>query len=33
MEDLYKYMYASEVPNTISDAEREMFDARLKGKR
>jgi pyruvate dehydrogenase E1 component subunit alpha len=35
MADLYKYMYATEVPNTISDAEQEMFKARLdaEGKR
>jgi pyruvate dehydrogenase E1 component alpha subunit len=31
MEDLYKYMYASEVPNTISAAEQELFQARLGG--
>ncbi len=29
MEDMYRYMYASEVPNTISDAEKELFEARL----
>ena len=35
MADLYKYMYATEVPNTISDAEQAMFKARLdaEGKR
>jgi pyruvate dehydrogenase E1 component alpha subunit len=33
MEDMYKFMYASEVPNTISEAEQEMFQARLKGGR
>lgn len=31
MEDMYKFMYATEVPNTISDAERELFEARLNG--
>lgn len=31
MEDMYQYMYASEVPNTISEAEREMFESRLNG--
>jgi pyruvate dehydrogenase E1 component alpha subunit len=31
MDDLYQYMYASEVPNTLSDAERELFDARRDG--
>jgi pyruvate dehydrogenase E1 component alpha subunit len=31
MEDLYKYMYASEVPNAISAAEQELFEARLSG--
>jgi pyruvate dehydrogenase E1 component alpha subunit len=31
MEDLYQYTYASEVPNTISDAERELFETRLSG--
>jgi len=31
LDDLYKYTYASPVPNTISDAEREMFQARLRG--
>jgi pyruvate dehydrogenase E1 component alpha subunit len=29
MEELYRYMYATEVPNTMSDAEREIFQARL----
>ena len=29
MKDLYKYMYATDVPNTISEAEQEMFQARL----
>jgi pyruvate dehydrogenase E1 component alpha subunit len=29
MEDLYQYMYATEVPNTLSEAERELFEARL----
>jgi pyruvate dehydrogenase E1 component alpha subunit len=35
MADLYNYMYASEVPNTISEAEQEMFENRLEneGKR
>jgi pyruvate dehydrogenase E1 component alpha subunit len=35
MADLYKYMYATEVPNTISEAEQNMFKARLdaEGKR
>lgn len=31
MEDMYKFMYATEVPNILSDAEREMFEARLNG--
>jgi pyruvate dehydrogenase E1 component alpha subunit len=31
MEDLYKYTYASPVPNTTSEAEQEMFQARLRG--
>lgn len=31
MEDLYQYMYASEVPNTLSEAEQEMFETRLSG--
>src|SRR5262249_182787 len=30
MEDLYNYTYASPVPNTISDAEQEMFQTRLR---
>ncbi len=29
--DLYQYMFATEVPNTLSAAEREMFEARLAG--
>lgn len=29
MEELYRYMYATEVPNTMSSAEREIFQARL----
>jgi pyruvate dehydrogenase E1 component alpha subunit len=31
MEDLYQYMYATEVPNILSSAEEEMFQARLSG--
>ncbi|MBC8160499.1 MAG: pyruvate dehydrogenase (acetyl-transferring) E1 component subunit alpha [Roseiflexaceae bacterium] len=31
MEDMYQYMYATDVPNIISDAERELFEARLSG--
>ncbi|HEU5013199.1 MAG TPA: pyruvate dehydrogenase (acetyl-transferring) E1 component subunit alpha [Roseiflexaceae bacterium] len=31
MEDLYQYMYATEVPNVVSNAEEEMFQARLNG--
>lgn len=31
MEDLYQYMYATEVPNILSSAEEEMFQARLNG--
>lgn len=33
--DMYRFMYATEVPNVISDAERELFEARLQqeGKR
>lgn len=33
MEDMYRYMYASEVPNTVSNAEQELFETRLKGDR
>ncbi|GAB4210059.1 MAG: pyruvate dehydrogenase (acetyl-transferring) E1 component subunit alpha [Roseiflexaceae bacterium] len=33
MEDMYRYMYATEVPNTISQAEEEMFQTRLQGGR
>ncbi len=29
MDDLYQYMYATEVPNILSEAERELFEARL----
>lgn len=29
MEDMYQYMYATEVPNMISSAEQELFQARL----
>jgi pyruvate dehydrogenase E1 component alpha subunit len=29
MEDMYQYMYATEVPNILSEAERELFEARL----
>lgn len=29
MEELYRFMYATEVPNTTSNAEREIFEARL----
>jgi pyruvate dehydrogenase E1 component alpha subunit len=31
MDDMYKFMYATEVPNTISEAEQELFEARLNG--
>jgi pyruvate dehydrogenase E1 component alpha subunit len=31
MEELYKYMYATEVPNAISAAEQQLFEARLNG--
>ena len=31
MEDMYQYMYATDVPNIISDAERELYEARLNG--
>jgi pyruvate dehydrogenase E1 component alpha subunit len=31
MEDIYKHMYASEVPNTLSSAEQELFETQLKG--
>ncbi len=31
MKDLYQYMYATDVPNIVSDAEEEMFQARLNG--
>lgn len=33
MEDLYQYMYATEVPNNLSRAEEEMFQSRLQGGR
>jgi pyruvate dehydrogenase E1 component alpha subunit len=33
MEDMYRYMYATEVPNTLSAAEQELFETRLKGGR
>jgi pyruvate dehydrogenase E1 component subunit alpha len=32
LDDLYKYMYATEVPNTVSAAEQAQFEAKLKGK-
>lgn len=31
MEDMYQYMYATDVPNIVSNAERELFEARLNG--
>ena len=31
MEDMYQYMYASEVPNIVSEAEQQMFETRLTG--
>lgn len=31
MEDMYQYMYATEVPNIVSEAERELFQTRLDG--
>jgi pyruvate dehydrogenase E1 component alpha subunit len=31
LDDLYRYMYASPVPNTISAAEQDMFEQRLNG--
>ncbi len=33
MDDMYRYMYATEVPNTISQSEEEMFQTRLQGGR
>jgi pyruvate dehydrogenase E1 component alpha subunit len=31
MENMYQYMYATEVPNTLSAAEQELFESRLGG--
>jgi pyruvate dehydrogenase E1 component alpha subunit len=34
IDDMYRYMYATEVPNVVSEAEKELFEARLReGKR